>query len=267
MKKSALMGLAFLCASTAFADLSLEGHYQGRNIYVQSPESEDGFGYCINRVTVNGQPVSSDIQTSAFQIDLTEFDISIGDPVLILFEHEDGCRPKIINPEVILPKSTFVLEEISCTPDGVLSFSTTGESGKLPFVIEQYKWNKWVAVGEIDGIGKDELNSYKFHLLAHSGENKVRISQTDNTGKKRVAGEVVFTSTSVVEPELNTITNQRIIEFVAEGKRVKTKYEVFDAYGNIVKKGYNSIIDYSNLKKGVYHVNYDNKYDKVIVKG
>ena len=35
---------------------------------------------------------------------------------------------------------------------------------------------------------------------------------------------------------------------------------------NIVKKGYNSIVDYSNLKTGVYHVNYDNKTDRIIVK-
>jgi hypothetical protein len=266
MKKLVLVGLTLFGAITCFADLSLEGTYQGKNLYVQSPESEDGFGYCINRVTVNGEPITSDIQTSAFQIDLGEFDISIGDPVLILFEHEDGCRPKVINPEVILPKSTYVIQDISCSPEGVLLWSTTKEVGKLPYVIEQYKWNKWVSVGEVDGSGQPSLSEYQFNLAAHSGENKVRVTQTDNTGGKKVSEPVTFES-SVPEPELRTMGSNRIIEFVVGENRVKTKYEVFDAYGNIVKKGYNSIIDYSNLKKGVYHVNYDNKYGKVIVKG
>ena len=266
MRKLVLIGLTLFGATSAFADISLEGTYQGKDLYVQSPESEDGFGYCVSRVTVNGQPITSDIQTSAFRIDLGEFDIDIGDPVLILFETEEGCRPKVINPEVILPKSTYNVEEMSCSPEGILTWSTTGEVGRLPYVIEQYKWNKWVVVGEVDGTGQPELSSYQFNLAAHSGENKVRIAQTDNTGGKKVSQSVTFES-SVPEPELKTMGSNRIIEFVANGKRVKTKYEVFDAYGNIVKKGYNSIIDYSNLKKGVYHVNYDNKYGKVIVKG
>ncbi|MBN4072525.1 hypothetical protein JYT74_00665 [Crocinitomix catalasitica] len=266
MIKIVLIGLTLFGATACFADLSLEGTYQGKNLYVQSPESEDGFGYCISRVTVNGEPITSDIQTSAFQIDLSEFDISIGDPVLILFEHEDGCRPKVINPEVILPKSTYVIQDISCSPEGILSWSTTKEMGKLPYIIEQYKWNKWVAVGEVEGTGQPDLSKYEFHLAAHAGENKVRVCQTDNTGGKKVSASVTFQAT-VSEPELQTMGTNRIIEFIADGKRMKTKYEVFDAYGNIVKKGYNSIIDYSNLKKGVYHVNYDNKYGKVIVKG
>ena len=106
MKKIGLLGLAVLgFAGISFADMSIEGHYQGRNLYVQSPESEDGFGYCISKVTVNGQSISSNVQTSAFQVDFTEFDINVGDPILVVFEHDEDCRPKVINPEVILPKS------------------------------------------------------------------------------------------------------------------------------------------------------------------
>ena len=28
------------------ADLSFEGHYQGKSLFVQNPEDEDGFGFC-----------------------------------------------------------------------------------------------------------------------------------------------------------------------------------------------------------------------------
>ena len=44
----------------------------------------------------------------------------------------------------------------------------------------------------------------------------------------------------------------------------ETKYEIFDSYGVIVKKGTNTVIDCGNLKKGVYYINYDNINDKFI---
>ena len=252
-------------SSKGLTNLSIEGHYQGKNLYVQSPESEDGFGFCVSKVTVNGEASSHSVQASAFQVDMAEFDIKIGDKVLVVFEHEEGCKPKLLNPEVLLPKSTFILDEISCTPDGTLSWITTGESGALTYQVEQYKWNKWVVVGETNGIGNANPNDYLFNLSPHSGENKVRVSQTDNTGKKRVSKEVVFESVNVPEPEMKDIDGQSI-KFVAAGKEVSTKYEIFDAYGNIVKKGMNSSVNCTNLKKGLYHVNYDNKHEKFIKK-
>ncbi|MBK6524599.1 MAG: VOC family protein [Crocinitomicaceae bacterium] len=115
-----------------------------------------------------------------------------------------GCKPKILNPEVLLPKSTFVVAdgEISCAPDGTLSWTTTGESGKLTFTIEQYRWNKWVAIGEVDGLGTEGPNKYTFKVSPHSGENKVRVVQTDHTGRKRPSPETTFTNTSIKEPSI-----------------------------------------------------------------
>ena len=253
-------------SSVAQSNLSIEGHYQGKNLYVQSPESEDGFGYCVNKVTVNGEPSSHSPQASAFQIDMSEFNIKIGEKVLVVVEHESGCKPKVLNPEVLLPKSTFKLEEISCTPDGKLTWTTTNESGALDYKIEQYKWNKWVVVGETNGTGDEGENNYSFNLLPHAGENKVRVSQVDNTGEKRVSRACTFTNNDLPEPSLK-VKKGKTIEFVSkDGSPVKTKYEVFDAYGNIVKKGFSDSVDCDNLKPGIYHVNYDNKHDKFVKK-
>jgi hypothetical protein len=36
-------------------------------------------------------------------------------------------------------------------------------------------------------------------------------------------------------------------------------YEIYDQYGNVVKRGFGSSIDASNLSKGGYFLNYDNK--------
>lgn len=265
IKVAAGLALVIGWSYSANANTSIEGTYQGKNLYVQSPESEDGFGFCVTKVTVNGEVSSHSPQASAFQIDLAEFNIQIGDKILVVLEHEEGCKPKLLNPEVLLPKSTFILEDISCSPDGTLEWTTTGESGSLAYQIEQYKWNKWVVVGETNGIGNENPNKYLFNISPHSGENKLRVTQTDNTGKKRVSKEVTFTAKDVAEPEMST-KKGKVIEFVANGEKVETKYEIFDAYGNIVKKGMNSVVDCSNLKDGIYHVNYDNKHEKFIKK-
>lgn len=264
---AALLVFATIGLNTkALADSSVEGQYQGRSIYVQSPESHDGFGYCVTRVSVNGKSISSDIFASAFQVSFEEFDLELGDPVMILFEHDKGCKPKLLNPEVLLPNSTFVINEMSCKSNGALSWSTTDESGKLVYSIEQYRWNKWVTIGEVNGSGTPDLNKYLFLAIPHSGENRLRIAQDDNSGKKRISEEITFEASEVNEPELNAIKKDEILEFIDGKNRVKTKYEIFDLYGNIVKKGYNSVVDYSNLKSGVYNVNYDNKTDRIIVK-
>ncbi|HIP36308.1 MAG TPA: T9SS type A sorting domain-containing protein [Crocinitomix sp.] len=262
--KLLLLLLTVTGSYNSFADLSLEGHYQGKNLFVQNPEDEDGFGFCVTNVTVNGDPMSDGVESSAFEIPFEEFGIKIGDPVFIVLEHGMGCKPKILNSEVLLPKSTYEIQNISCTPDGKLEWSTTGESGKLAFVIEQYRWNKWVVVGEVDGKGTSGPNKYTFEVSPHSGENKIRVAQTDHTGKKRPSKAVTFVNTSIKEPEFNPKRVKKIIKFTASGKPIETKYEIFDAYGNIVKKGVGSQVDCSNLKKGAYYINYDNKNEKFI---
>jgi len=51
------------------------------------------------------------------------------------------------------------------------------------------------------------------------------------------------------------------IDFTSE-----TMFEIYDSYGNIVKKGFASKVDASNLSKGIYYLNYDNKTDKFVKK-
>ena len=74
LKNNILFLLVFLGATfVSYADLSLEGHYQGKNLYVQNPEDEDGFGFCVTKATVNGDPIVDGLQSSAFEIDFTAF--------------------------------------------------------------------------------------------------------------------------------------------------------------------------------------------------
>lgn len=260
-----LTAIFITLAYSASADISVEGNYQGKNLFVQNPESDDGFGFCATRVTVNGNTISDGINSSAFEIDFDKQGIKVGEEVVIVIEHGIGCKPKILNPEVLKPKSTYEIQSINASPNGLIKWTTTKEQGKLPFVVEHYRWNKWVAVGEVDGVGEPSENSYEFKVSPHSGENKVRVVQTDHTGKKKPSKAVTFRS-NLKEPSMSPIKVKNDVNFEVDGKPVDTKYEIYDAYGNIVKKGVGNKVDCSNLKKGAYYINYDNKNEKFLKK-
>lgn len=253
----------FVLNVAAFAALSVEGTYQGKNLYVQNPMDDEGFGYCATKVTVNGDIMPGGTSMGAFEIDFSLFNIEIGEPVFIVIEHHDGCKPKILNPEVLLPRSTFTVTKMNITVGGKLTWSTTGEQGKLPFIVEQYRWNKWVAVGEVQGKGSGGENSYEFEVSPHSGENTVRIVQIDHSGTKRPSKEVKFMSTTpVVTKTPAKVKNE--IKFIANNAPIETRYEIYDAYGNIVKKGVGSSVNCANLLRGVYYINFDNVNEKFI---
>ena len=255
-----IVGNAFV----SMASLSLEGHYQGKSLFVENPLDEDGFGFCVTRVTVNGVPITESVQTSAFKISFEDFDLKIGDPVFIILEHGSGCKPRVLNPEVLLPKSTFEIKSMTCNENGNLKWETTGESGKLTFVVEQFRWDKWVAVGEVAGKGSSGINKYSIKISPHSGENKLRVTQRDNSGRKRESDPVMFTNTSIQSPTFYPKRVKDVIKFSSNGKSIETRYEIFDAYGSIVKKGVASEVDCSALNKGAYYINYDNKSEKFI---
>lgn len=253
----------FLSVFTATAALSVEGTYQGKNLYVQNPMDDEGFGYCATKVTVNGDIMPGGTSMGAFEIDFSIFNIDIGEPVFIVIEHNDGCKPKILNPEVLLPRSTFTVKTINIGTDGSLKWTTSGEQGKLPFFVEQYRWNKWVTVGEVEGKGSGGDNAYQFSVTPHSGENTVRVVQVDHSGSKRPSKEVKFTSaTPKVTKTPAKVKNE--IKFLANGGPAETRYEIYDAYGNIVKKGVGSTVNCKNLLRGVYYINFDNVNEKFI---
>jgi len=256
-----LCSFALLLSFSSSAVLSIEGSYQGKNLYVQNPEDGDGFGFCATKVTVNGDILPGGTAISAFEIDFSLFNIEIGEPVFIVIEHNDGCKPKILNPEVLLPRSTFNTVDIQIQNSGMLTWKTTNEQGKLPFIIEQYRWNKWVKIGEVQGKGTPGTNSYEFLVAPHSGENTVRVVQIDHSGAKRNSKDVKFHS-SVPAVVKNPVKVKDEINFTASGKPIETKYEIYDAYGNIVKKGIGSSVPCSNLLKGAYYINFDNKTEK-----
>jgi hypothetical protein len=257
MRKLILSISVVLLMLPAFAgEIMLDGIFQGKNLYVMNPFASSGVGFCVFEVTVNGKMSTDEINSSAFEIDLSVFQFNVGDKVTILIKHKDNCLPKVLNPEVLKPKSTFTTSSITVDKDGTLKWTTSGEAGKLPFVVEQYRWNKWVKLGEVDGKGTLGSNSYTFKVFPHSGNNKFRVKQIDYTKKPRYSSEADFRS---MTPPISITSKKFETEITFSGE---TMYEIYDFYGNIVLKGNASKVDISSLKKGDYFINYDNTMDQ-----
>ncbi len=157
----------------------------------------------------------------------------------------------------------FEIITMAVDKDLTFKWSTKGETGKLPYTIEQYRWNKWVKVGEVEGNGTPEQNNYSFKVSPHTGKNQYRVKQVDYTGQPKFSRTVDFMSPA---PEI-TFSPARVareITFSAGTKPTETMFEIYDQYGNIVKRGFASVVDASNLPKGAYYLNYDNKMGEFI---
>ena len=230
--------------------LSIEGYYQGTNVIVSNPPLSDGYGYCVYKVTVNGDILPATIQMANFEIDFALFRLKKGDKVFVVLEHAENCAPRFMNPQVLLPKSTFECTSILCDNNGLLKWSTKGEDGVLDFKVEQYRWDRWVEVGFVKGAGTKENHSYTFQITPHSGKNTIRVSQTDNTGTTRSSKQVSFNS-SLPKVKKTPARVSDYLYFKANGKTVKTKFEIYDAYGNLLKTGFSDSIDCKNLVNGV----------------
>ena len=246
-----LAGFGF---SAEAGTILLEVNYHGKNLYVQNPFASEGVGFCTFEVKVNGQVTTDEINSSAFEVDLSFFQLELGSAVEIRISHKDDCKPKVVNPEVLKPMSTFEVASIGISKAGLLEMTTTNETGKLPYVIEQFRWNKWVEVGEFEGKGSPEKNSYEIQLTTvHNGQNRFRVKQKDHRSKPRYSFETKINS------PLPDVTFQP-----GDGKKVSdainfsntTLYEIYNAYGNIVAKGVAKRVDVSGFEKGVYYLNY-----------
>lgn len=245
---------------TAFASgetLVLEGVYQKQNIYVNNCSGSDGVGFSVSEVRVNGELSADQVESSAFEISLDQLSLVEGQKVVIQIIYSGECTPKVLNPGALQPVPTFEINKIDVDESGLLTWEATNERGSLPYSIEQFKWNKWVKVGEVDGIGTPEAHNYSFQTNMVSGLNKFRVVQKNLSGVKKT-GKSATTSSTKTQPTFEYDKKNQKVVFSD-----KTSYEVFDMYGQIRKRGMSNEIDFSNLESGDYYLNFDNAMQRV----
>jgi hypothetical protein len=237
------------------AKLVIEGKYQNKNVFVHNAVSQGGVGFCAKEIRVNGKITTDETNSTAFEIDLQSLGLKFGDPVLIEITHGEGCVPRILNPEDLRPKPTFDVLMMNITGDGTLEWTTKNEMGSLPFIIEHFKWNKWVPVGEVEGVGTPGKHAYAFKVIMHSGENKIRVRQRGFNSATRISPEMVIKS-ALTTPTYN-------VQKTKVNFSDNTAYEVYDIYGMVVKTGFGRSFAIDKLKKGKYYLCYDNQVTEI----
>jgi hypothetical protein len=248
-----------LSAPVLAGELYLDGTFQGENIYMQNQYNSSTNSFCIKDVQVNGVPLDPEsISSSAFEIDLSKF--KMGDYVNIKITHKDYCKPRILNPEVLRTKSTYEIVQIK-SEDNQLKWTTKNESAHEPFIVEQFRNNKWVPIAKVVGRGPEGFNNYSIEINHHSGLNKYRIKQKDlGNNKYRYSHPIEYVSN---KPPI-TYYPRRIdkVLYLSE----KTEYEIYDSFGRLVRHGDAQKIDVESLESGIYYLNIDNRTEKFLKK-
>ena len=119
----ALLFASFTTKAQNEVSIIHDGHYQGKNLYVQNPFAGSGVGFCVIKVTVNGDVTTDQFASSAFEIDFSNLNLEVGDPVTVKIFHKGDCLPKVLNPEVLRPRSTFETVDIKIE-NNILKWTT-----------------------------------------------------------------------------------------------------------------------------------------------
>lgn len=243
-------------------EIIIKGTYQGKNLYVLNTAldlSKDIF--CIDAVYVNDILTEDEIKSNSFEIDFTNLKIAMGQAVTVKILHKTDCKPEIINANVLEASKYFTF-----TPPKIdkktskLCWSINGNIDDNPFIVEQYRWQKWVTVGEIQTKDSVSGNNYSFEPKFNSKQNIFRIRHVDKSGNEKISKDCKYFSK---DEELYLLSN-RVSDWLYFSS--ETLYEVFDEKGNFILDGYGKEVNFSDIEKGKYWVNYDNRTEVITKK-
>ena len=248
-----LCGIKILAQDT----ISLQGNYYGKNIYVTNPSLDNDTLFCVKKVLINSELSKDEIRSNSFEIDFCLLNIEEGRSVKIQIIHHSKCTPQIVNPEVIETQNNFLFSNVKIDKTGKIIWDVKGNLYG-PFTIEQYKWKKWLTAKTVEIA--DSLNSgwYEITIKPHSGYNQFRISHTDEKGNVVYSKLIKYRPSTVKEVFITSLKVKDEILFTEE-----TAYEIYDDIGNFIKDGYSLKVTVSDLPKGKYYINYDNKTELI----
>lgn len=129
-----------------------------------------------------------------------------------------------------------------------------GDSVITKIFLENLRFNRWVVIDSIDTRKKGYDTCYFSHVELLTLRNNFRVSTFSPEQKKRV----ISSDSYVVEKKLNNDSCSRIDNYrptTLINFKCEVQWEVYDQYGNMVKKGFGKTIDVSSLPKGGYFLN------------
>jgi hypothetical protein len=264
MHRSLIILFAFALSSfVVFSQdtLVIQGHYNGKNLYILNPSSGSDTSFCVKKVMVNNQPTNDEIHSNSFEIDFSQLNLQNGAIVKICISYSKGCKPKIVNPDVLQLISNFAFINAKIDKTSKLIWTVKGELNNS-FTIEQFRWNKWMTISEVDIMDTVKKNVYSFEIKPHYGINEFRISHTDEKGNTVYSKLIKYHAPPAVK-EIFLTSSKVTDDIVFTGE---TAYEIFDDKENFISDGYATQFSITDLPKGKYIVNYDNKTETITKK-
>lgn len=243
--------------SAGAAEMVVTGVYQGKNVYVQNPQTGEQDVFCTQYVYVNDVLVVSSPSTSAYEVDLSQFDVNENIRIKIIYR--EGCQPKVINPQVIRPKSKFEFLHAQADNDKLRWF-TQGEEGSGKFFVERYFNERWIIIDAVSAKGSAESNTYSIDADHTSGSNRYRVKYLHPNGNGYYSQVMDFS----LESDPVTFYPTRVDDKIILSREIP--YEVVDAQGNQIAKGVGKEIKLENLTSGLYFLNIDNRSERFIKK-
>lgn len=228
----------------------LEGTYQGKDIIVINPFLMQYNCPVVKEIILNDKMKLPNLNGTKLIIPLSKF--KPGQYVNIKIVHLKNYRPKVDDPKYILTPSTFELVN-SSVDETSYKFTVTHETTQQPFYIEQFKYQKWVTLGKVMSKGTQGNNSYSFLVNHHAGVNTYRIKQKDAVRGFHYTDQIEYESKRT--PVAFSVAGNQIV-FSAP-----TDFEIFEITGLIVKRGFGSSVDISDLAPQNYYLNMDNRLE------
>ena len=238
-------------------ELLISGIYQGKDLFVRNPHSEDGQRLSIRKIYLNEKLVIEEPESSTCRIGLSA--LKIGDPVNVRIIYSEGLAPEFINPQVVREKSLASFHEINVDGYGI-TWKMTDLAGRTLIFIEKRTDNHWEILSSLEVYPEGEMKEYGVSLHHGHGLNEYRIKAVCPDASVVYSGIIMFRS------EKNQLTFYP--------KRASTKitlmgeneYEILDIQGHSLFRGKDHEISVEDLSPGIYYLVIGDQIEKFINK-
>ncbi|GAB5417068.1 MAG: hypothetical protein Crog4KO_19340 [Crocinitomicaceae bacterium] len=220
---------------------------------------DEEMGYCTDSVLINGQKYDNGkIAAGAYEIQFDSLGFQVGDSIHLVIYHHSNCKPKILIDHGVIRRGP-VFEVAQIDSEKIRWSLNRAIIGR--FRIEVYRWNKWVKLGDIESFATKTDYEFPLQDSLHTGVNKIRVTFLNPSDNYRQTSKAVVYNFYRKPIQLNYNKKAKTITFPQE-----TRFELYNAHGDIIQRGYGNSIDLSNQDRGVYYVNFDNENQKVRVR-
>jgi hypothetical protein len=145
---------------------------------------------------------------------------------------------------------TFNFTTIDLDTSGSLNFQTVHENKRELLYVEQYMWDNWKVVGEMESDGLD-TNNYSFKVeTLHSGLNRFRIRKESSRSLNKYSESVSYKS------KVDKVYHFKKGSKILLSKRVD--YLLYDENGVLLEEETGSVINVAKLLNGKYTLCFDN---------